>query len=761
MRIKLTVSGIVQSVGFRPFIYRTAVKHGLAGYVRNRGNAGVEVLIEGNTQSIEQFIVAMTAEKPPLAWVDRIKKIELQGNNQYSNFTILESTQETETSASTIPPDITVCNQCLTELRNPNDPRHDYFFITCTDCGPRFTIIEHLPYDRENTTMREFPLCSFCQQEYKNSANRRFHAQTVACPICGPEACLTTNKGDPVQISDPVREAGKLLSAGKILAIKGYGGFHIATSTMFEEPLLRLRETKHRREKPFAVMARSLEAIEGFSEICAKEREMLASPQRPIVLLSKNADYDLSSLVAPNLYNIGVMLPYTALHHMLFDQVDDAAFVMTSANPSNQPIVKDNDEALKILGGTADYFLFHNREIAYRCDDSVMRVHGNRLVFLRRSRGYAPVPIRLKYRAKHCVVGLGGELNNTICVLNGDRAYISQHIGNVENIETKNFLQETIAHLQRLTTTHAEAVACDLHPKFTTTLLAREIAEAEGLPLVQVQHHYAHATALMTEYGLDDIVAATCDGHGYGLGGEAWGGEILYTVYGTAGFRRLAHLEAQPLLGGDLASRYPLRIAAGMLKKAGVNAEEWLTKNSRHLPHGRIEAKLIADQLAADKGTVETTSCGRVLDAVAAVLGVCFERNYEGEPAMKLESVALAGRDVLGLKPAVRDGILDTTKLIGTVYDGLSRRVAIADLAHSAHAYIAKGLAELAIQNATAQGTKNVGLTGGAACNQLLVQYMSNAIEDAGLRFYVHTTIPAGDGGISFGQVVAASFSEY
>ena len=760
MRVKLNVSGIVQGVGFRPFIYRIAVRYGLAGYVQNRGDAGVEILVEGDAEGINGFLADLRADAPPLAKMDQITRTELSGKTQYDQFTIIQSSQEAEQSGSVIPPDIAICNQCLTDLRDPTDPRFDYFFITCTDCGPRFTIIERLPYDRENTTMREFPLCGFCQKEYVDPANRRFHAQTVACPTCGPKAYLTSNKGEPIHTSDPVRAAGKLLSEGKILAVKGYGGFHIAASTLLEEPLLRLRETKHRKEKPFAIMARSLEAAKSFGVVEAKEAELLASPQRPIVLLTKNSSYNLSPLVAPHLHNVGVMLPYTGLHYMLFDGVTDSSFVMTSANPPNQPIVKDNTEALKILGDTVDYFLFHNRKIAHRCDDSVMRLHGDRQVFLRRSRGYAPAPIRLKHTAKRCVVGLGGELNNTSCVLHEDKAFISQHIGDVENIETQTFLQEATTHLQHLTNTHAEVVACDLHPKFNTTRLAKEMSESQGLPLVQVQHHHAHAAALMAEHGLDDIVAATCDGYGYGLGGEAWGGEILYSAYGSASFKRLAHLDAQPLLGGDLASRYPLRVAAGILQKAGVDAEGWLIKNSQHLPHRKTEAALIADQLKSGKGTVETTSCGRVLDAVAAVLGVCFERSYEGEPAMKLETVALGGRDVLCLKPSVKSGVLHTTAMVGDVFSNLGR-VSVADLAHSAHAYIARGLAELAIQNATEMGTGNVGLTGGAACNQLLAQYMRVAVEEAGLRFYVHEAVPAGDGGVSFGQAVVASFSSF
>ena len=314
MRIKLNVTGIVQGVGFRPFIYRIAVHNGLTGYVRNRGDAGVEVLLEGDAQSIKKFINDLTAKKPPLAYIDAVKSTELTGKNKYQNFTIYNSSQETETSGSIIPPDIAICNQCLKELRDPTDPRYEYFFITCTDCGPRFTIIERLPYDRENTTMREFPLCGFCQKEYEEPSNRRFHAQTVACPTCGPKAYLTTNTGKLYQTKDPVRAAGKLLSEGHILAVKGYGGFHIAASTLLDQPLIRLRTTKHRSEKPFAIMARSLDAANRFAEVNSKEQKLLTSPSRPIVLLNKNPSYNLSPIVAPHLHNVGVMLPYTGLH---------------------------------------------------------------------------------------------------------------------------------------------------------------------------------------------------------------------------------------------------------------------------------------------------------------------------------------------------------------------------------------------------------------------------------------------------------------
>ena len=760
MRVKINVTGIVQGVGFRPFIYRLAVENGLVGYVRNRGDAGVEVVLEGNAQKIKNFMRDLTDKKPPLAQIYSVKSTALSGNNEYDKFAIIKSSEEAELAGSIIPPDIAICNECLAELRDPKNPRFEYFFITCTNCGPRFTIIERLPYDRENTTMREFPLCGFCQKEYSDPANRRFHAQTVACPPCGPKVYLTTKTGEPVSAKDPVRKAGRLLSEGSVLAIKGYGGFHIASSVMLGYPLERLRATKHRSQKPFAIMAKSLEAAKGFAEMTSKEQELLNSPARPIVLLNKSANYNLSPLVAPNLHNIGVMLPYTGLHYMLFDQVDDPAFVMTSANPPNQPIVKDNEAALKTLGGTVDYFLFHNRKIAHRCDDSVMRLHGNRPVFLRRSRGYAPAPIRLKARSKRCVVGLGGELNNTACVLLDDKAFISQHIGDVENVETRAFLQEATNHLYDLTNCHSEVVVCDLHPKFTTTALAKEMAEADGSPLIQVQHHHAHAAALMAEHNLEEAVTIVCDGYGYGTDGGAWGGEVLFCTRESTEFMRVGHLEPQPLLGGDVASRYPLRVAAGMLDKAGVAVEPWLMQNSVHLPFGETEAKLLLDQLEKGIGTIETTSCGRVLDAVSAVLEVCFERSYEGEPAMKLESAALTGKDVLNQNPVLHGDMLHTSILLRAIFES-RQNFSITDLAYSAHSYLARGLAALATEKAQELGVKAIGFSGGAACNQILAKIMREAVEAAGLRFLVHEAVPAGDGGVSFGQAVVGGFSRF
>ncbi|MCD6445350.1 carbamoyltransferase HypF, partial [Candidatus Bathyarchaeota archaeon] len=678
--------------------------------------------------------------------------------NKFEVFKILKSSEKAEISGSIIPPDIAICDDCLRELRDPKNPRYEYFFITCTNCGPRYTIIEKLPYDRVNTTMREFPMCDFCRKEYTDPLNRRFHAQTIACPNCGPKVYLTDNDGEVLSVKDPVREAGKLLSEGFIVAIKGYGGFHVASSTIMDEPLIRLRKVKHRRQKPFAIMARSIEVVKSFAELSSKEMEILTSYTRPIMLLNKSENFYLSELIAPGLHNIGVMLPYTGLHYMLFDQVEDPAFVMTSANPPNQPIIKDNEEALRKLGDTVDYFLFHNRKIAQRCDDSVIRMHGNHQVFIRRSRGYAPAPIILKEKSKVCTVGLGGELNNTGCILLENKAFISQHIGDVENVETRGFLKNTIKHLIHLTNSKIEAVVCDLHPKFTTTKLAKDLAEENGWQVFQVQHHHAHIAALMAEHNVKEIVGICCDGYGYGLNGEAWGGEILYCNQKSPNFERLAHLQEQPLIGGDLATRYPLRVAAGILHKK-INIENWLLQNKKHFPHGEKEVELVIHQLKRGNW-IKTTSCGRILDAVAAVLGICYERTYEGEPAMKLESAAIKGKDVLNLKPIIHGDVLDTTEMVLTIFENREKYSKV-DLAYSAHAYLAKGLAMLAVEKALEEKVEAIGFSGGVACNQILTSIMRKIVESSGLKFLVHEAVPPGDGGLSFGQTVVIGFTDF
>jgi hydrogenase maturation protein HypF len=752
LRAEIKVSGIVQGVGFRPFIYRIAIKNRLVGYVRNRGDAVVEIVVEGKKGNVNRFLEDFKEKKPPLARIYEVTTNYTEDKNEFEKFTILKSSEDVELSGSVIPPDISICSECLRELRHLKNNRHNYFFITCTNCGPRYTIIDRLPYDRSNTTMQEFPMCNFCSNEFKDPSNRRFHAQTVACSKCGPKVYLTANDGQPIEHRDPIREAGRLLEQGYVIAIKGNGGFHVATATTKSKPIAQLRKAKHRTQKPFAIMARDLETIKSFAEVSYAEAELLTSYIMPIVLLKKRDDCYLSELISPRLNNIGVMLPYTGLHHMLFDDVREPAFVMTSANPPNEPIVAENRLAIKRLGSVVDFFLFHNRVIAHRCDDSVVRFHSANQSLIRRSRGYAPEPIRLKRSANSCVLGVGAELNVTSCVLFRDKAFVSQHIGDVENLETLRFLKKAVNHLIKLTNSKIELIACDLHPKFNTTRLARDLGNEFECPVVSVQHHYAHIASLMGEHDISEMVGIACDGFGYGLDGNAWGGEVLYC--NQDGFQRLGHLQEQPMVGGDLATLYPLRMAAGMLHDV-VDVEGWLLSENKRFPHGKTEAQIIVKQLEKES-LLKTTSCGRVLDAVSAMLGLCYERTYEGEPAMKLESVAKKGRGILNLTSEIRGNTVDTTLLVNEIFNERSKQ-SVADLAFSAESYLANGLAQLAVENAERLNVKTIGFSGGVAYNEHITQAIRKNVEKNGFRFVVHNMVPPGDGGIAFGQTIAAS----
>ncbi len=753
LRAQIKVSGIVQGVGFRPFVYRIAVNNGLVGYVRNRGDATVEIVVEGPEKSVKRFLEELNEKTPPLAQLYHLTTNYEKDVGEPEDFRILESARQAELSGSVIPPDVSICDECLKELRDSNNQRFGYFFITCTNCGPRYSIITELPYDRPNTTMHRFPMCEFCYTEYKDPSDRRFHAQTVACNNCGPQVCLTSNDGQNVQSEDPIREAGRLLERGYIVAIKGNGGFHVATATTDSKPIARLRKVKHRAQKPFAIMAPDLETIRSFAHVNKEEATLLASYVKPIVLLRKRRDYYLSELISPGLHNIGVMLPSTGLHYMLFDRVSEPAFVMTSANPPNRPIVTENQEAMQRLGKTVDFFLFHNRNIAQRCDDSVIRVHGQNQSLIRRSRGYAPTPIRLELLTDKCILGVGAEENVTACLLSKRKAFISQYVGDVENLETLNFLKDAIDHLTRLTNSKAEVVSCDLHPQFATTRLAHTLGNELECPIVPIQHHHAHIASLMGEHNLNEIVGIACDGFGYGSDRTAWGGEILHCNH--EGFQRLAHLQEQPMVGGDLATLYPLRMAAGILHDV-VDIEQWLASMSSHFPHRQREVEIITSQL--ERGSAPTTtSCGRVLDAVSATLDLCYERTYEGEPAMKLESVAIKGEDVLDLTPRIRDDVIDTTFMVQEVYTQKGEHP-VNDLACAAQTYIAKALAQLALEKAKQLGVDAIGFSGGVAYNKYITLKIREIVERNGLEFVVPNQIPPGDGGISFGQVMAANF---
>jgi len=750
-RLRILIKGVVQGVGFRPFVYRAASERGLKGYVKNLGDGTVEVVVEGGDGAVNSFLDDLQHKRPPLSKIYELKVFEEESNTPLTDFTILESSRAGFESGSIIPADVSICDRCLQELYDPNNRRFRYFFITCTDCGPRFTTIEAMPYDRPNTTMSDFPMCEECRREYTDPTNRRFHAQTIACSICGPQVYLVDRSGEFVDCRDPIEEAAKLIDEGKIVSVKGNGGFHLASATTNSEPILRLRRSKHRAQKPFAIMAKSLDVVKTFAVVSKKEEELLTSHIKPIVLLRKSDSYYLSEEIAPGLHNIGTMLPYTALHSLLLNATKEPALVMTSANPSGEPIIVDNEEAVERLKGDVDYHLLHNRRIAHRCDDSVVKVIEEQPSLIRRSRGYAPEPVELRFQPKESVLGLGGELNVASCINVAHRAYLTQHIGDIEHHSTYLFLKEAVNHLTKLVRAEIGKVACDLHPAYLTTRLAEELVKERGLPLIRVQHHHAHIASVMAEYGLEEAVGISVDGAGYGADGTIWGGEVLYCTY--ANYRRLAHLQLHPLPGGDLATKYPIRVAAAILLHSNHH-EAWLRSVADKLPYGVKEAEVILRMLE-QKHMPMTSSCGRVLDSVAAILGICYERTYEGEPAMKLEAAAVGGCDVLKMEPLITSNILQTSNMVEAVLDNIGR-YRVKDLAYSAEEYLAKGLAYLAVEAAEELGVKSIALSGGVAYNQHITTTIKKIVNKTQHRLYTNVLVPPGDGGLSLGQVAVA-----
>jgi len=752
LRAEILLEGIVQGVGFRPFVYRCAVRNRLVGYVQNRQDAGITIVVEGSGRDVKRFIRELRNNRPPLAKVDSLVVEYARPKGEFTDFRIVNSARVREITGSVVPPDISICQECLKDLRDRSNRRHKYFFITCTDCGPRYTTIRDTPYDRSNTTMQKFPMCRHCHEEYIEPMDRRFHAQTIACAQCGPKVYLTDNDGGLVGSEDPIRDASRLLDEGYILAIKGNGGFHIASATTRDDPIVRLRRTKHRAQKPFAIMARDLETIKSFACVNSEEAALLESYVKPIVLLRKRQDFRLSDRIAPGLFNVGVMLPYTGLHFMLFEHAKEPAFIMTSGNPPDEPIATGNSEALKKLGPEVDFFLSHDREIAQRCDDSVVRVVGKNTMMIRRSRGYAPAPIYVDAKVDGCVLGVGGELNVTCCLLTQKKAFLSQHIGDIETPDTLQFLKRTIRHLSKLTRSEITKVACDLHPGFQTTRLAFEMGDKNELPVIKVQHHHAHTVKLMAENDVEEVVGIACDGFGHGHDGKAWGGEILHCS--SNHYERIGHLQEHLMPGGDLATKYPLRMVATILYDV-EDVEDWLGSKAAYFLYGEKEIEIVLAEIERKKGSY-TSSCGRVLDAVSALLGICYSRTYEGEPAMKLESAAAYGKDDLKLQPRIQGEILDTRLLLEEIY---RRRdsLPVADLACSAQSYLARGLAELAVLGAERLGVPTIGFSGGVAYNEQITLAIRDFVQERGFRFIMHNRVPPGDAGISFGQAIVAS----
>jgi hydrogenase maturation protein HypF len=759
VRAQVVVRGIVQGVGFRPFVYRLAREHGLGGWVLN-STQGVVIEVEGERERIEDFLGALQAEPPPQALIEKVETSLLPPVG-YSSFVIEASREGSEFVL--ISPDICICDDCLRELRDPHDPRYRYPFINCTNCGPRFTIISDIPYDRPKTTMRVFAMCPRCDREYHDPGDRRFHAQPNACPVCGPRVTLAINGARAPQASDePIETARRLLAEGAIVSVKGLGGFHLACDAINRQAVATLRQRKHRVDKPFAVMSLDVETVRQYCEVQEGEAQLLESPARPIVLLRRRADCPIAPEVAPGNNYIGVMLPYTPLHYLLLGGVGETslppplALVMTSGNMSEEPIAIGNREAHERLSVLSDYFLLHDRDIHVRCDDSVTRLFRGKEAILRRSRGYAPFPVRLNLELAE-ILACGAELKNTFCLTKGTYAFLSQHIGDMENYETFVSYQSSIQHFQRLFRVEPRAVAYDFHPNYLATRYALELAEERGLRKVPVQHHHAHVASCMAENGVTEpVIGVAFDGTGYGTDGRIWGGEFLLADFGH--FRRLAHFKYVPLPGGEAAIKRPYRMAVSHLLSAlGEEALELPLPLWSMLEPG--ELALVRRLIATGVNSPPTSSCGRLFDAISALAGVRGVVNYEGQAAIELEMLAAEGVDdaydwrLLRRTPMV----VDPAPLLRGVVADLQGGVDVGVISARFHNTIAAIVADVCSAARQKTGVGRVALSGGCFQNVYLLGRTIDALEREGFEVLIHHLVPANDGGIALGQAVIAN----
>ena len=760
---RLTIRGVVQGVGFRPFIYRIAVRCGLRGYVTNTPGS-VIVHVEGEQRAIRRFRRLFREEMPAAARVAQITEARAASEG-YKAFTIEKSDHEGIT-LSTIPPDIALCPACLRELSDPNDRRFGYPFINCTNCGPRFTIVGKLPYDRENTSMAVFPLCARCRREYEDPGDRRFHAEPNACPDCGPSLSVATREGKPVATDDPVGFVADSLRSGEIVAVRGLGGFHLAADATNEETVRRLRERKHREEKPFAVMVKDLAAARFLARLSKADEAILSSPSAPILLLKTSGHASLAPSVAPGMQNVGIFLSYTPLHHLILERLD-RPLVMTSGNATDEPIATGNEEAVERLSGIADLFLLHNREILQRSDDTVVRSIGGKVYPIRRARGCVPAPVLLKSNfltiknvpglKKLSVAGLGGELKSTFCILKEGFAYMSQHMGDLDQVPVREFYKETFDFFRRFLDVELSVVCRDLHPAYFTTSFAENIGAGRILSL---QHHKAHLYSLLAESGFSGkAVGVSFDGTGYGEDGAIWGGEF-FSIDGME-MKRAAAFDYFPLQGGDAAVREPWRTAVGFLHDTFGPAEAVRIAASRFPDIAPERIGLLVDAISKKVNVIPSSSCGRLFDAVSALAGVCRRASYEGQAAMLLEGCIQSGRGT-GIYPyTIRDvsgrlGI-DWKGLIAGIVSDAAARMPAPVIARKFHDTVAGIVLEVTVRLAEGSGAEHVLLSGGVFQNVYLLRKLLSGFRERKLKALIHREVPANDGGISLGQAYFAA----
>ncbi|MEZ5306941.1 MAG: carbamoyltransferase HypF [Pyrinomonadaceae bacterium] len=765
-RLRLSIGGIVQGVGFRPFVFSLASKFSLTGFVGNDGG-GVFVEIEGTSSNIDLFLESIRSDPPPLALVSEmiLKEIEPRGDKEFA----IRPSRMGVPDTAMVSPDVSVCDDCLLEFSDPANRRYKYPFINCTNCGPRFTITRQIPYDRPNTTMSGFEMCALCRAEYEDPSDRRFHAQPISCPDCGPSLWFvrTIDSMEPGKYEireDPKASFAKVqhdLRQGRIVAIKGIGGFHLACDAANDEAVSTLRERKGRLDKPFAVMCADIEVIREISRPLPEDELLLQRPERPIVLVPKRESSAISEGIAPGNNLIGVMLPYSPIHLLLFDE-KVRSLVLTSGNLSDEPIAYTNREAMNRLRPLADSFLFHDRNIHIQCDDSVVRTVSDsdgkrRLLPIRRSRGYSPFPVRLPFQAPG-ILAVGGELKSTFCISKGENAILSQHIGDMENLETVRSFERSFEHMSGLFGVEPKFIACDKHPEYLSSKWARKRADETGTRLVEVQHHHAHLASAMAENGLEnETVLGFCfDGTGFGDDGAIWGGEVLLGSYDS--FERAAHLEYFPLVGGDSAVRKPYRVALGLLHQAGLDWNDDLRVVSET---NEKELLIIAKMIERGVNAVRTSSFGRLFDGVAVLAGGKKEATYEAQTAIEFETlIDRAENGAYKFEFDADKRVILWRDLLADVVADLRSGVGIGVISSRFHNAVANLIVETAATIAGEAEIRNVVLSGGCFQNAALLAKTVEGLRSSGFTPVTHSKVPPNDGGIALGQLAVAAYSE-
>ncbi len=742
MRLKLFVTGLVQGVGFRPFVYRLATELSLKGYVLN-SEFGVLIEVEGDKPKLEEFLDRLQTELPPAAKIFSIDKKFLPPVG-YTSFDIRKSKKSGEVKVSVLP-DLATCKDCLKELFDPNDRRYRYPFINCTNCGPRFTIILSLPYDRENTTMREFKMCRECYREYTDPLNRRFHAQPNACPVCGPHVEFFNEKGEKVaEGEEALREVVDYLNSGKIVAVKGLGGFHIVCDATNEEAVRELRKRKLRREKPFAVMFKDLDQLKLYACVSDLEEIAVKSVETPIVILKRKEGAPLAESVSPDTETVGAFLPYTPLHHLILSDFG-RPIVATSCNFTDEPIAYRNEEIFPLLGRLVDGALLHNRKIARRCDDSVVKVMAGRIVPLRRSRGYAPLPVVLPFKLKRPVLALGPHMKVTIALGKEDKVYVSQHVGDIDNLKAEEFLKETVKDFMELFEIEPKVVVTDAHPNYFTTKFGSENFPGK---VKKIYHHHAHAVSLMAESEIpcdEKIIAFTFDGTGYGTDGRIWGGEVLISSY--LDFEREFHLKYFPLPGGDRAVKEPYRVAVSLLLAVGRAPTGILKFDPKRV-------SFIEEMVNKGVNSPLTSSMGRLFDGISAILGLKYAVSYQAQGAILLEEVSKGFSTDEAYAFEFNGKDVDWRPVIDAVLSDLKRGLSASEIGMKFHNAVVNFVVSASKVLRETYGINRVGLTGGVFQNQILVEKCFRSLKEEDFEPLIHQVVPPNDGGISLGQAV-------